>query len=293
MSNSLYETLGVEKTASADEIKKAYRKLARKYHPDINKDAGAEEKFKEINAAYEILSDEEKRRQYDAYGDGMFGGQSFHDFGQSHGGFNNVDLNDILSSIFGGGGGFGGSRARGFNSSFNFGGGFGDFAQNLDVNSQVSVPFKVAVMGGEYNINIRGESVKIKIPAGIAEGEKLRIRGKGNVGANGVRGDAILTVSIESDVKYRRDGDDLYASLEIPLKTALFGGTAEAKTFKKDVNIKIAPNTKNGQKIRLKGYGVQNRKSGIFGDLYLSVSVVLPDVSTMDSNLKQMLQEKL
>ena len=119
MSKSLYETLDVSSSASADEIKKAYRRLARKYHPDVNKDPGAEEKFKEINAAYEILSDEQKRRQYDQYGDNMFGGQNFHDFAHAQGGAN---LDEILRSIFGGGG-FGGA-SRGF------GGGFGGFGGN-------------------------------------------------------------------------------------------------------------------------------------------------------------------
>ena len=128
MSKSLYDTLDVSQDASADEIKKAYRRLARKYHPDVNKDAGAEEKFKEINAAYEILSDEQKRRQYDQYGDNMFGGQNFHDFAHSQGGAN---LDDILRSIFGGGGGFGGfggQSSRGGFGGFSSGG-FGGFSE--------------------------------------------------------------------------------------------------------------------------------------------------------------------
>ncbi|MDD4505168.1 MAG: DnaJ domain-containing protein, partial [Sulfurospirillaceae bacterium] len=128
MSKSLYDTLDVSQDASAEEIKKAYRRLARKYHPDINKDAGAEEKFKEINAAYEILSDEQKRRQYDQYGDNMFGGQNFHDFARGQG--SNVDLDEILRQMFGGGGGFGRS---GFSQ-----GGFGGFSEpDLDTNAQI------------------------------------------------------------------------------------------------------------------------------------------------------------
>ncbi|AII14941.1 co-chaperone-curved DNA binding protein A [Campylobacter iguaniorum] len=289
MSNSLYETLGVEKSASSDEIKKAYRKLARKYHPDINKDVGAEDKFKEINAAYEVLSDDEKRRQYDTYGDSMFGGQSFHDFANAQGG---ADINDILRNIFGGGG-FGGFSSGGF-SSRGFSGfdGFGGFEQDLDINSKITVPFKAAVVGGEYNINLNSQSIKIKIPAGINNGEKLRIRGKGK-SANGKTGDAILSVEIASDDKYKRQDDDLYANVDIPLKTALFGGKIEVETFKKTVSMKIAPNTKNGQKIRLKGYGVQNRKTGIFGDLYLTTNIILPDVGSLDKDLAKMLEEKL
>ncbi len=290
MSNSLYETLGVDKNATSDEIKKAYRKLARKYHPDINKEAGAEEKFKEINAAYEILSDDEKRAQYDTHGDSMFGGQSFHDFASSQ---NGADINDILRNIFGGG--FGGFSSRSSFNSRDFGGfnGFGSgFEQNLDINSKITIPFNVAINGGEYSININGQSVKIKIPAGINSGEKLRIRGKGK-SLNGAKGDVLLSVEVSEDSKFKREGDDLYMPIDIPLKIALFGGKISVDTFKKSVNIKIAPNTKNGQKIRLKGYGVQNRKSGIFGDMYLSVNVVLPDVSSMDKELVKVLEEKL
>lgn len=286
MSNSLYETLGIDKSASSDEIKKAYRKLARKYHPDINKEASAEEKFKEINAAYEILSDDEKRRQYDAYGDNMFGGQSFHDFANAQGG---ADINDILRNIFSGGfGGF--SATRGFNSFE----GFNTFEQNqnLDINTKIKIPFKTAISGGECNINLKNESLKIKIPAGINNGEKLRIRGKGRA-SNSKQGDIILIVEVDNDDKFKRNEDDLYANLDLPLKTALFGGKVEVETFKKKVSIKISPNTKNGQKIRLKGYGVQNRKSRIFGDMYLTTNIILPDLNSLDKELVKMLEEKL
>ena len=294
MSESLYETLGVSKGATSDEIKKAYRRLARKYHPDINKDPGAEDKFKEINAAYEILSDEKKRAQYDQYGDSMFGGQNFHDFAQ--GSADMGDLNEILRNIFSGG--FGGGGAK-FSSGFGGGfegfssAGFGGFgAMDLDINAKVSIPFDVAITGGEHRINFNGESLKIKIPSGINDGEKLRIKGKGN-SAGGRTGDLILSVSIEPSDEYERDGDDLYKDVEIPLKTMMFGGKIEVKTFKKDVTIKIAENSKSGQKIRLKGYGVQNRKSGIFGDLYLRARVSLPDVNALDGGLAELMKQKL
>ena len=293
MSNSLYETLGVSEKASADEIKKAYRMLARKYHPDINKDPGAEDKFKEINAAYEILSDEKKRAQYDRHGDAMFGGQNFHDFASSSGMGN---LDEILKNIFGGGfsasaSGFGGFSSRGGFSGFRQTGGFGGFEdeEDMDSRAKVTIPFDVAVKGGEHSINFNGENIKIKIPNGINNGEKLRIKGKGNGG----RGDLILTVNIAPSDEYERDGDDLYKDVLIPLKTMMFGGKIEVKTPKKDVTIKIAENSKSGQKIRLKGYGVQNRKSGIFGDLYLRARVSLPDVNALDGELAELMKQKL
>lgn len=282
MSESLYETLGVSKSASADEIKKAYRRLARKYHPDVNKDPGAEDKFKEINAAYEILSDEKKRAQYDQYGDSMFGGQNFHDF--ARGSANMGDLNEILKNIFGGGfstGGFSGGFRGGFD-------GFG--APDLDINAKVNIPFDVAVLGGEHSINYDGKSIKVKIPAGINNAEKLRIKGKGK-SMMGQTGDLILSVNIEPSDEYERDGDDLIKDALIPLKTMLFGGKFEVKTFKKDVTIKIAPNSKTGTKIRLKGYGVQNRKSGIYGDLYLKTRVLLPNLDELDPKLVELLKQ--
>ena len=287
MSNSLYETLGVSEKATSDEIKKAYRRLARKYHPDINKDPGAEDKFKEINAAYEILSDEKKRAQYDRHGDAMFGGQNFHDFASSSGMGN---LDEILKNIFGGGGFSSFSSRSGF-SGFRQTGGFGGFEddEDLDSRAKVIIPFDVAVKGGEHSINFNGENIKIKIPNGINNGEKLRIKGKGNGG----RGDLILTVNIAPSDEYERDGDDLYKDVLIPLKTMMFGGKIEVKTPKKDVTIKIAENSKSGQKIRLKGYGVQNRKSGIFGDLYLRARVSLPDVNALDGELAELMKQKL
>ncbi|EAI7253012.1 J domain-containing protein [Campylobacter lari] len=289
MSNSLYETLGVSQNASADEIKKAYRKLARQYHPDINKEAGAEEKFKEINAAYEILSDEKKRAQYDKYGDSMFGGQSFHDFSRNAGG---ADINDILNNIFGGGfGGFG----RGFSSSNNFRsgfGGFGGFEEDLDLQASVKIPFEKGILGGEHTININNEQVKIKIPHGIKDGEKLRIRGKGK-NFQGQKGDLILKVELEKSDEYERDDDDLYKKVEISLKTALFGDKISVHTPRKEVKITIPPNSKNNQKIRLKGYGVQNRKTDLYGDMYLILNVKIPNINSLDPEFVKILEEKL
>ena len=140
---------------------------------------------------------------------------------------------------------------------------------------------------------MNGKSIKIKIPHGINDGERLRIKGKGKV-ANGIgQGDLILSVHIQPSDEYERDGDDLYKDILIPLKTMMFGGKITVQTPRKEVSIKISENSKSGQKIRLKGYGVQNRKSDIYGDLYLRARVGLPDISLLDENLLKDLKEKL
>lgn len=285
MSNSLYETLGVSKDASGDEIKKAYRRLARKYHPDINKEPDAEDKFKEINAAYEILSDEKKRAQYDQYGDNMFGGQNFHDFANAQG---NANLDEILRSIFGGG--FGGSGMGGFSS---FGGGFGGFGMpDLDVSARIAVPFNVAILGGKHSVNYNSQNFDVKIPAGIKNGEKLRIRGKGK-SFQGQRGDLLLHVEVAASPEYERDGDDLIKVIDVPLKTALFGGKIKVPTLYKEITLKVQANTKNNQKFRVKEYGAMNRKTQSKGDLYLKANVILPDVTKIDTELKTLMEEKL
>jgi len=285
MSKSLYETLGVSENASADEIKKAYRKLARKYHPDINKDESAVEKFKEINAAYEVLSDKEKKQQYDQFGDQMFGGQNFHDFAQGQG--QGVDLDEILRQMFGGGGGGFGGAQGGFGG---FGGGFG--GPDLDTQARITVPFMVSVNGGKHNISANSQSFDIKIPAGIKSGETMRVRGKGKQ-YQGQAGDLLIQVEVASSDEYERKGDNLYKTFDVPLKEALFGGKIAIDTPEKEVSLKVPKNTKNGQKFRLKGKGVADRKTAMKGDLYLVANVVLPDVDTLDDDLKTMIEAKL
>ncbi len=285
---SLYETLEVSSNASADEIKKAYRKLARKYHPDINKSPEAEEKFKEINAAYEILSDEEKRKKYDMYGDDMFGGQSFHDFRSSQG--SGVDFEDILRNIFGGGGfgGFSSSRSGGFGGFGGFGGGL-----DLDINVTITIPFEIAVMGGSQHISLNNESFDIKVPAGINDGETLRIKGKGRVAQGHPRGDLLLKVNIAKSAEYERDGDDLTKQFDITLKTAIFGGKVTIPTLYGDINLKVPAGTKCGQKFRVREKGVINRKTKEKGDLYLKANVLIPSVNSLDSELARIMEEKL
>jgi len=292
MSKSLYETLGVSEHASADEIKKAYRKLARKYHPDINKTPEAQEKFKEINAAYEVLSDPEKKAKYDQFGDQMFGGQSFQDFAQSHG--SEVDLDEILRAMFGGGG-FGGFSSGGFGGGFSGGfggasqGGRGYRAPNLDIKTSITVPFITSVLGGKHNITLdNGESFDIKIPAGIKTGKTLRVRGKGK-SYNGQRGDLLIVVNVAPSPNYTREGDDLYKTIDVPLKYALFGGKIEVETPEKTVTLKVPKNTKNGQKFRLKEKGFPGKNGK--GNLYLVANIVLPDVDSLSDDLKECLEK--
>ena len=289
MSKSLYATLEVSENASPEEIKKAYRRLARKYHPDVNKEKDAEEKFKEINAAYEILSDASKKAQYDQFGDNMFGGQNFHDFARNQG---NINLDDILSSIFGSSGGFGaGSR------SFNFGGfggfdSFGGFGQNLDIHSTLNISFATSILGNKERVQAQGESFDIKIPAGIKEGETIRARGKGKAQGN-MRGDLLLKIHILEDGEYTRDGDDLIKQCDISLKTALFGGVVGVETLYKEVKLKIPPNTKNNQRFRIKELGAKNRKSGAVGDLYLKINIIMPKLEELSPTLQEQLQKEL
>lgn len=294
MSKSLYETLEVSSDASAEEVKKSYRRLARKYHPDINKEADAEEKFKEINAAYEILSDEQKRQQYDQFGDSMFGGQNFHDFARNQQG-QNIDLDEILRNIFSGGFGGGGS---GFHSHFQNGGrsggfGFDGFSQpNLDLQSQITIPFNTSILGGKHHISIQNEEFDIKIPAGVKEGETIRVKGKGK-SAQGMRGDLMIKLHVAASPDYTREGDNLIKHASIPLKTALFGGKTKVETLEKEITLKIPQGTKSGQSFRVKGQGAYNRRSGLTGDLIVKTDIVLPDLASLDSDLVTMMEEKL
>jgi len=286
MAKSLTQTLEINENASSDEIKKAYRKLARKYHPDINKDESAVEKFKEINAAYEVLSDKEKKAQYDQFGDSMFGGQNFHDFarGQQRGG---VDINDILREMFGGAGGGFGSQG-GFSSGF--GGGFGGI--DLDIHAQITIPFMTSILGGKHSVTANNQTFDIRIPKGTKTGDTLRVRGKGN-SHQGEKGDLLIKLIVTASDEYERKGDDLYKTIDVPLKFAWFGGKIDVETPEKTVSLKIPLNTKNGQKFRLKGKGVVNRKTALSGDLYLIANIIIPDVDDMDRDVVEFLEKRL
>ncbi len=295
---SLYETLELQENATASEIKKAYRKLAKQYHPDINKTKEAEEKFKEINAAYEVLSDEKKKSQYDMHGDNMFGGQNFHDFAQGQGA--GVDLDDILRSMFGGGGAAGGFGGGGFGGAQGFGGGspfgnqgFGGYQQpDLDSQAQITIPFDVAILGGKQNVSIQNDSFDIKIPEGIKDGQKIRAKGKGRSHGS-QRGDLILKINVAASPEYEREDDDLIKKFDLSLKTALFGGKVEIKTIHKTLTLKVPQNTKQLQTFRVKELGALNSKTKIKGDLYLKANIILPKLDELDDDLVALLEEKL
>ncbi|WRA44024.1 DnaJ domain-containing protein [Helicobacter pylori] len=291
MSKSLYQTLNVSENASQDEIKKSYRRLARQYHPDLNKTKEAEEKFKEINAAYEILSDEEKRRQYDQFGDNMFGGQNFSDFARSRSA--SEDLDDILSSIFGKGG-FSqkfSQNSQGF-SGFNFSN-FSNFApENLDMTVTLNVSVLDTLLGNKKQVSVNNETFSLKIPIGVEEGEKIRVRNKGKTGRTG-SGDLLLQIHIEEDEIYRREKDDIIQIFDLPLKTALFGGKIEIATWHKTLTLTIPPNTKAMQKFRIKDKGIKNRKTSHVGDLYLQARLILPKTETLSNELKALLEKEL
>lgn len=279
----MYKTLELNEDASPQEIKKAYRRLAKKYHPDVNKSKEAEEKFKEINGAYEILSDEKKKAQYDMQGDNMFGGQSFHDFASTQGG--GVDLNDILASMFGGGGA---NFSHQFSSS-GFGGGFSQEI-NMDIEAKISIPLEDTLTGTKKTITVANNSFDIKIPQGIRDGQKIRARGKGKQTNMGT-GDLILHINIIDSDQYIQDEDDIIFRFDLPLKTAIFGGKVEVATIYKTYTLTVPKDTKQLQKFRVKNKGLLDRKRSTYGDLYLQANITIPKLKDMSDKLKDELKK--
>ncbi len=215
------------------------------------------------------------------HGDSMFGGQNFSDFSRSHGGGagGGPDLDDILRQMFSGGGGFGG---------------FGQQRQevNLDIETNVTIPFSVSIVGGSHSVAVNGDRFDIKIPAGVKSGEKMRVKGKGHA-QNGRVGDLFLKITVASNPEYIRQGDDLIKSFEVPLYAALFGDKITIKTLEKDIKLKVPQNTKNGQRFRVKEMGAMNRKTKVRGNLYLEANITLPLVDNLDEDLVEVMKEKL
>ncbi len=290
MADDYYKTLGIDKNASEDDIKKAYRKLAMKFHPDRNPgNKQAEEKFKKLSEAYAVLSDQEKRKQYDS-----FGSDAFRQRYSQEDIFKDFDLNDILKEFgFGGGGrtrtftfgrGSGGSGGDPFADLF--GGGQGYSRQmpqkGQDYEYNISITLEESVFGAEKKLSLqkedRIEEINIKVPPGISNGKKLRLAGKGSPGYNrGLSGDLYLNITILPHPIFARDGIDIYVEKSVNYSQAALGTTIEVPTIEGTTKrIKIPAGTQNYTKIRMKGYGVPNLKDGGKGDQYVKISVNVP-----------------
>lgn len=289
-----YSTLGVNKTASQDEIKKAYRKLALKYHPDRTKgDKTSEQKFKEINEANEVLSDPEKRKKYDQLGKnwkqyqqqggtqggfdwsqytspGGDGGQTYYKFEGDMGDlFGGSGYSDFFDMLFG---------QSGFGSTHKHSGRRTAQIRGQDYQGELEITLEEAYKGSSRVFEVNGQSIKLKIKPGIPDGHILKLTGKGSPGMDGgAAGDLLLTIKVLKDPVFERKGNDLYADLNVDLYTAVLGGKTQFKTFKGNVKIDIPKGTPNGKGMRLPKMGMPvYGKENSFGDLYLEVNVQIP-----------------
>ncbi len=310
-----YDILGVSRNADESTIKKAYRKLAKKYHPDMNPgDKNAEQKFKEVTQAYSVLSDPQKKKMYDQYGSaafeegfqpgGGFGGFSKDGNGYSyHFSTDGGNLDDILREMFGGGaggsrsggfdfsgfggGGFGGGGFSGFGSGngsagSGFYGGSGAGARGADLHSDLTISFDEAMQGSSRVIRLSGtdgqaaHSLNVHIPAGIEDGKTIRLRGKGRQGSAG-NGDLLLKVHVESKPGVERKGNDIYTTVYVPFAAAVLGGRCSVETVQGTVSCKIPAGMRCGGKIRLRGKGAPSMSDpSVHGDHYVTVQVEVP-----------------
>lgn len=274
-----YEVLGVSRSASAEEIRSAHRRLARQHHPDLNKEAGSAERFNEIQRAYEILSDPEKRKKYDQFGDAAFDPAA----GGGQGGTNWQEMDpdsmrDIFGDIFGDAFGGGSRRTRTRPPRPTAG---------PDRDFEISIGFATAALGGTEQLRLRGsdavETIDVRIPAGVADGAKLRVRGRGEPGQHGgPRGDLILTVRIGAHPWFTRDGLDLAVEIPITIAEAALGATIEVPLLQGSAHLKVPPGTSSGARLRLRGKGITDSK-GKSGDLHAVIAIAAPkDLSESD-----------
>lgn len=295
-----YKILGVERGASEEEIKKAYRKLARKYHPDVSKEKDAEEQFKAVNEANDVLSDAEKRAAYDQLGS-YKPGQSFRpppDWeqqfgGAAHGDFGNMDFGDLFSQMFGGGVGGAGQRRRGF----------GQAGQDFEMALEISL--EEAYQGGEKTLQLEvpepsaqgmmvrvPRTIKVRIPKGAIDGQRLRLPGKGGSGQHGGKaGDLFLRITLQPHAWFKPSGHDL--TIDVPLTPweAALGAQVEIPTLAGKVRLKVKPGSRSGQKMRLTGKGLP-QSNDTFGDLYCVFQIATPEVlSDKERELFEALQE--
>lgn len=277
-----YTVLGLDKNAGTDDIKKAYRKLARKYHPDLNPDdQEAKQKFQQINEAQEVLTDPEKRKQYDKYGE-QYGerwkeGEQYEQQRQSQqqhqqgfgggyeeysGSFDDSRFSDFFESMFG--------RQSG--------GGREAMFRGQDFNAELTLGLREAYTTHPHTFTVNGKQVRITIHAGVADGQKIKLKGYGGAGVHGgPAGDLYITFRVTDDAVFRRVQDDLYANVELDLYTAVLGGSATIDTLDGKVKLTVKPETQNGTKVRLKGKGFPvYRKDNSFGDLYITYTIKIP-----------------
>lgn len=285
MAQDYYELLGIGKSATPDEIQKAYRKLARKYHPDLNPDdKSAQQKFKDIQQAHDVLGDPEKRKMYDQFGPefermgaggpfrgGAGGGHPFEEIfgaGGSRGGAGGFQFEGDLGDLFRQFGGGGGRKARSRGP-----------VRGDDVAAVLTVPFNTAVLGGQASISVRRadkiESITVKIPPGVESGKKMRLRGQGEPGRNGESGDLIVTLTVAPHPCFTRSGNNLEVRLPVTVGEAALGATVDVPTPAGKVALKIPPGSSGGRRLRVKGQGVKSG-SGLAGDLYVELEIKLP-----------------
>lgn len=274
-----YKVLGIDKNATEKDIKSAYRKQARKYHPDVNpNDKEAHKRFQEVNEANEVLSDPDKRKKYDQYGKDWKQAEQFESARQSQryssqgqgrqtygGGFEESDYSDFFSSMFGGG--FQGSGRR---SQAKF--------KGQDFNAELQLDLRDAYHTHQKTLTVNGKNIRITIPAGIENGQTIKIKGHGGPGVNnGPNGDLYITFNIPNDPHFKRVGNDLYTTVDLDLYTAVLGGEVTINTISGKVKLKIPPETQNGTKVKLKGKGFPKyKKEGEFGDFYVTYNVKIP-----------------